>query len=71
MRLVVKRDLQNISYLLRKGHLLMVPEVARKLHKDPSTIRRWIYEGRIDAIRVGGRWYVVRDAVDNLLEGEE
>jgi excisionase family DNA binding protein len=33
--------------------MLTVPEAARRLHRDPETIRRWIRSGRLRARKVG------------------
>jgi len=30
-----------------------VKEVAKELHKSPSTVRRYIYEGHLGAIQIG------------------
>lgn len=33
--------------------MLTVPEVARLMHRNPETIRRWIREGKLPASKVG------------------
>ena len=33
--------------------MLTVPEVARRLNRDPETVRRWIRTGKLRARRVG------------------
>lgn len=33
--------------------MITVPEAARRLRKNPETIRRWIREGRLRSRRVG------------------
>lgn len=33
--------------------MLTVPEAARKLRRNPETVRRWIREGRLRSTRVG------------------
>jgi len=33
--------------------MLTVPEVARRLNRDPETVRRWIRTGKLRAHRVG------------------
>lgn len=33
--------------------MLTVPEAARKVGKDPETVRRWIRSGRLRSKRVG------------------
>ena len=33
--------------------MLTVPEVARKIGRDPETVRRWIRTGRLRSTKVG------------------
>jgi len=33
--------------------VLTVPEAARRLHRDPETVRRWIRSGRLRARKIG------------------
>jgi len=33
--------------------MLTVPEVARRVGRDPETVRRWIRSGRLQARKVG------------------
>jgi excisionase family DNA binding protein len=33
--------------------MLTVPEAARRTHRDPETVRRWIRSGRLRATRIG------------------
>lgn len=33
--------------------MLTVPEAARRVHRNPETIRRWIRSGRLPARKVG------------------
>jgi excisionase family DNA binding protein len=33
--------------------MLTVPEAARRLRKNPETVRRWIREGKLRSTRVG------------------
>lgn len=40
--------------------MLTVPEVARRLNRDPETVRRWIRTGKLRARRVGTQ-HVVED----------
>jgi excisionase family DNA binding protein len=35
--------------------LLTIPEAARRLRVEPGTLRRWISEGRVPAIRLAGQ----------------
>jgi excisionase family DNA binding protein len=44
-----------------------VREVAELLGVHPQTVRRLIHEGRLESIRVGGRLFVPRAALDELV----
>ena len=33
--------------------MLTVPEAARRIKRDPETVRRWIRSGRLRATRIG------------------
>jgi len=49
--------------------MLTVPEVARRLNRDPETVRRWIRTGKLRARRVGTQ-HVVEDVdVEALMAG--
>ena len=56
-----KRSHDRVPLLaeLEERDLLEVREAARLLGKSPQSIYRYLEEGRL-----GGRWYVHRDAVD-------
>jgi excisionase family DNA binding protein len=46
---------------------LTLPQVARLLGLNPSTIRLWVSEERLPAERVGRRWLVRRGALEQML----
>jgi len=51
---------------------LRVEEFAKLVGKSPYTIRRWIGEGKIKAVRLAdggpkGRWLIARGEVDRLI----
>ena len=48
--------------------MLTVPEVARRIHKDPETVRRWIRSGRLSARKVGTQ-HVIEEADLERLTG--
>ncbi|HET7677019.1 MAG TPA: helix-turn-helix domain-containing protein [Candidatus Limnocylindrales bacterium] len=50
--------------------MLTVPEAARRLHRDPETIRRWIRSGRLRASKVGTQ-HVIDEADLDALTGDE
>jgi excisionase family DNA binding protein len=45
--------------------LLRIPEVAERLHVSRASVYRWIEEGRLPAVQLGGRGSPLR-----ILEGE-
>jgi excisionase family DNA binding protein len=53
--------------------LLHVKEAARELHVHPSTVRRAIHSGELDAVTLGtkGRYRISRDALDRWLRPVE
>jgi excisionase family DNA binding protein len=51
--------------------MLTVPEAAKRVGKDPETIRRWIRSGRLKATRVGTQHIIEEGDIDELLEDEE
>jgi excisionase family DNA binding protein len=50
--------------------LYTVPQVAKIFGVEESTIRRWIREKTLHAIKVRGRWRVERDEVIRLVNQE-
>jgi excisionase family DNA binding protein len=46
---------------------LTLPQVARLLGLNPSTIRLWVSEVRLPAERVGRRWMVRRGDLEQML----
>jgi excisionase family DNA binding protein len=51
--------------------MLTVPEAAKRVGKDPETIRRWIRSGRLKATRVGTQHIIEEGDIDELFEDEE
>ncbi|MFN8620332.1 MAG: helix-turn-helix domain-containing protein [Chloroflexota bacterium] len=50
---------------------LTVPEAAPRVGRDPSTVRRWIRQGRLKATRVGTRQFVDSQDIDELCDEVE
>jgi excisionase family DNA binding protein len=48
--------------------LLTVREVAQTLRVSPMTIRRYIADGKLSAVRVGRSVRVSRDAIERFIE---
>jgi excisionase family DNA binding protein len=45
---------------------ITVREAARRTHRSPETIRRWIWSGRLPAIKRGNTYYVDVTHLDGL-----
>jgi excisionase family DNA binding protein len=41
-----------------RDHYFTPQEVARRLHRNEQTIRRYLREGRLQGIRMGTRWLI-------------
>jgi excisionase family DNA binding protein len=54
--------------LIRQRQLLTVPQVAEEFQVTAQTIRNWIDQGVLQAVRVGRAFRVRREDVDALLE---
>jgi putative resolvase len=46
-------------------------EIAERLHVAAQTVSRWIRQGKLKAIRVGGQWRVPDGAIKEFVEREE
>ena len=49
--------------------LLTLREAGEVARSHPRTVRRWIAEGRLPALRAGGRHLVEREALEAFLRG--
>lgn len=50
--------------------LLTVLEVATQLRITPKTVRRWLREGKLHGVRLGGKkvgWRITQGEVDRLV----
>jgi excisionase family DNA binding protein len=51
---------------------LTLAEIAEELRMSPATIRSWVADGTLRAMRPGKRkWFVRRSEVDRMLAGED
>ncbi len=48
--------------------MLTVPEAARRVGRDPETIRRWIRAGRLRARKVGTQHVIEETDLEAVLE---
>ena len=51
--------------------MLTVPEAARRVGRNPETLRRWIREGRLAARKVGTQHVIEEADLDALLDDEQ
>lgn len=54
-----------------KGEYLSVREAAQRAGRDPETIRRWIWKGKLQAFKIGGQYLIAPSAVDDALYFQE
>jgi len=53
---------------MKTADLLTVEEIAKHLRCHPQTIRRWIWSGKLDHVKVGGLVRVPESALQKLVE---
>jgi excisionase family DNA binding protein len=50
--------------------MLTVPEVARRVGRNPETVRRWIREGRLRAGKIGTQHVIEEADLEAFLSGD-
>jgi excisionase family DNA binding protein len=50
---------------------LTVPEAARRVGRDPETVRRWIRSGKLRSQKVGTQHLIDEADLEALLEGSD
>ena len=53
---------------MKEDSLMTLREVARFLHVVPLTVQRMIYRGDLPAIKVGSRWRIRRQDLEDYLK---
>jgi len=51
-------------------HLLTVPEVAERIRVSPELVRRWLRQGRLHGVRLGGTrlgWRIPEAEIERFL----
>lgn len=48
--------------------MLTVPEAARRVNRDPETVRRWIRSGRLRASKVGTQHVIAEEDLEAVLD---
>ena len=51
--------------------MLTVPEAARRVGRDPETVRRWIRSGRLASRKVGTQYVIDETDLETMLEDDE
>lgn len=51
--------------------MVTVPEAARRVNRNPETIRRWIRSGRLPAHKVGTQHVIQEEDLKAVLEEDE
>jgi excisionase family DNA binding protein len=51
--------------------MLTVPEAARRIGRNPETVRRWIREGKLVARKVGTQHVIEEDALAAFLHASD
>ena len=49
---------------------LAVPEVARRLGRNPILVRRWLREGRLQGEQFGREWLITARELERFLRNE-
>lgn len=70
-RMVLYVPIRNLRKGARRVKYMTVAEVAEELRVDQRTIRNWIRDGRLVAIRVGRQWRIERSEYDRFIERKE
>ena len=48
-----------------------VQEIAKAFDMTPQSIRKFLKEGRIQAVKFGGKWVITEEAMKNFLLNKE
>lgn len=51
--------------------MLTVPQAARRVRRDPETVRRWIRSGRLRARKIGTQHVIEEADLDELVHEDE
>ena len=49
-----------INNILDMNNLITVKQASRAVDRDPEPIRRWIYEKKLNARKIGLAWFIVK-----------
>jgi excisionase family DNA binding protein len=65
------RGLASAGRVVYYNNMITVPEAARRVRRDPETIRRWIRSGRLASQRIGTQHLVDERELEALVYREE
>lgn len=51
--------------------LFKVDEAAKYLRIHPEVIRRWLREGKLKGVKVGGVWRIDKEKLDAMLKKDK
>jgi excisionase family DNA binding protein len=51
--------------------VLTVPEAAKRIGRNPETVRRWIRDGRLRSTRVGTQYVIDEDDLDDVVANND
>lgn len=51
--------------------MLTVPEAARRVGRNPETLRRWIREGKLRSRKVGTQHIIEEEELEGMMVGAE
>ncbi len=54
---------------MQKDDLLTVPEAATLMRLKVCTVRKWISQGKIGHVKLGGRVFVRHQEIESLIAG--
>ena len=46
-------------------------EISKMFNVTPQTLRKYLKEGRIQAVKFGGKWVITEEAMKNFLLNKE
>ena len=64
----LKSDFKKEPDLVTKGGTYLVKDVAREFGLVVGTIRGWIAMGRLSARKIGAKWVIAREDLQDFLE---
>lgn len=51
--------------------MLTIDDIAQRLKVHPQTVYRWIYAGKLKAVKISGIVRITEEAYENFIEGKK